>query len=203
MSCFVLLVLLLASTLASITSSPLPPTHDNILNCNIVAFDKDSKCSSEGYSIGGSPACFTIGEVTELYLCDKDTKEVLIAKCNNKDCTSCADPENNWYGYVDGICQSNGWLQSECTEDAVDPTRFVWFTIGGPRVVRRCNTCASVNVCVLYYRYSMVNVCALYYVSVCVKTNTNTHERWRKNCWIRKTTGYIDTYMNMYVCVHS
>jgi hypothetical protein len=60
-----------------------------------------------------------------LYLCDKDTKEVLIAKCNDKDCTSCADPENNWYGYVDGICQSNGWLQSECTEDAVDPTRFV------------------------------------------------------------------------------
>ena len=113
---------------------------------------------------------------------------------------SACDPENNWYGYVDGICQSNGWLQSECTEDAVDPTRFVWFTIGGPRVVRRCNTCASVNVCVLYYRYSMVNVCALYYVSVCVKTNTNTHERWRKNCWIRKTTGYIDTYMNMYVC---
>ena len=124
MSSFVLaLVLLLATLLAAEIS--LPPTLDNILNCNIVAFDKDSKCSSEGYSIGGSPACFTIGEVTELYLCDKDTKEVLIAKCNKKDCTSCADPENNWYGYVDGICQSNGWLQSECTEDAVDPTRFV------------------------------------------------------------------------------
>lgn len=98
---------------------------ESIVNANVVSFDQGSDCKTEGYSIGGSPACFTIEGTTELYLCDKNTKEVLISICKNTDCTECQHPETNVYGYIDGKCQDNGWLQSECTDDLVDPNRFL------------------------------------------------------------------------------
>ena len=74
--------------------------------------------------IGGSPACFTIGDNTELYLCDA-RGHVLISDCRESDCTHCDVPALNQYGYVDGKCQANGWLRADCTDIPVGEDRFL------------------------------------------------------------------------------
>ena len=96
------------------------------VNAQVIAYDSESEqpCSSNGNAIGGHPACFTIGENTEMYLCDPVNNDVLISLCAREDCTECELPKKNWYGYVDEQCQDNGWLQAVCSSDAVDEKRF-------------------------------------------------------------------------------
>ena len=100
-------------------------TSLHFLNAQVIAYDSESEqpCSSKGQAIGGTPACFTIGKNTELYLCDSNN-DVLISLCAREDCTECELPKLNWYGYVDGRCQDNGWLKPKCTSDTVDQKRF-------------------------------------------------------------------------------
>ena len=119
---------LLQLLLTTVSCSSNEPTFDlqNVVNANVVSFEQDSGCGGEGYSIGGSPSCFTIGDTTELYLCDKTTNQVLISVCSKTDCSGgCGTPVPNWYGYVDSVCQENGWLQTECTDELVDVNLFV------------------------------------------------------------------------------
>ena len=100
--------------------------YHGFLAANVVAFDADGPpCEGEGSSIGGSPACFTIGDTTEMYLCDGDGKTIFIAECRKEDCTECEFPEVNKYGYENNKCQSNGWLRAECTDRRVAVSRFL------------------------------------------------------------------------------
>eukprot|EP00946_MAST-07B_sp_MAST-7B-sp1_P004961 g4961.t1 len=86
---------------------------------HILAFPQEGgPCEHSGGPlprIGGSPACFTVAEQTELYLCDA-RGHVLIAECRETDCTQCDVPALNQYGYVNGKCQKNGWLRADCTD---------------------------------------------------------------------------------------
>lgn len=78
----------------------------------------------EATPIGGEPACFSIANKHELYLCDTHG-HVLISDCEKEDCTRCDVPALNQYGYVDGRCQQNGWLVANCTDAFVVSSRFL------------------------------------------------------------------------------
>lgn len=95
---------------------------------HVLAFAQEGgPCEHDGSAvprIGGSPACFTIGDTTELYLCDA-RGHVLIADCRETDCTACDVPALNQYGYVDGKCQANGWLRADCSDEPVGEDRFL------------------------------------------------------------------------------
>lgn len=74
---------------------------------------KEKKCSSGEANIG---SCIIFGKnKNEKYLCDPFTNEIYISLCENDDCTNCGAPQPNWYGYVNGKCQDNGWLKAICT----------------------------------------------------------------------------------------
>lgn len=95
---------------------------------HILAFPQEGgPCEHSGDAvtrIGGSPACFTVGDSTELYLCSS-RGHVLISHCKETDCTQCDVPALNQYGYVDGKCQANGWLRADCTDIPVGEDRFL------------------------------------------------------------------------------
>ena len=80
---------------------------------DILVYDSKSDCTTGESNIGG---CINLEETNEQYLCDFATNDVYIALCKNKDCTNCEDPMPDYYGYINGQCQSNGFLKAKCTD---------------------------------------------------------------------------------------
>ena len=123
------LVLCAAFALVAATKTAAATEPSEYFAAHVLAFPQEGgPCEQHEGSvavprIGGSPACFTIGDTTELYLCDA-RGHVLIANCRKTDCTDCDVPALNQYGYVDGKCQANGWLRADCSTVPVAEDRF-------------------------------------------------------------------------------